>query len=61
MSAFRSSGLQYYSHKLFWIDGMNALVVGDMECNYTSVVAPYFNNVTSFAVAHPSVQHYPRK
>ncbi|KAL8573555.1 hypothetical protein ACOMHN_047826 [Nucella lapillus] len=58
-SISQTSGLQYYSHRLFWVDGVNALVVGDMQCNYTSVVAPYYNNVTSFAVAHPSMQHFP--
>ncbi|XP_076466208.1 proto-oncogene tyrosine-protein kinase ROS-like [Babylonia areolata] len=58
-SISQTSGLQYYSHRLFWVDSVNALVVGDMECNYTSVVAPTYNNVTSFAVAHPSMQHFP--
>ncbi|KAK7463223.1 hypothetical protein BaRGS_00038208, partial [Batillaria attramentaria] len=57
-SISQTSGLQYYSHRLFWVDGGDALVVGDMQCNYTSVVAP-FNNVSAFAVAHPSMQDYP--
>ncbi|XP_025097919.1 proto-oncogene tyrosine-protein kinase ROS-like isoform X4 [Pomacea canaliculata] len=52
------SGLQYYSHRLFWVDGVNSLVVGDLQCNYTSVVAPY-NNVTSFSILHPSMQTFP--
>ena len=56
---FRTSPIVYYSNKLFWIDESNTVVVGDMQCNYTSSVAPEFHNVTTFTLANPSMQQYP--
>ncbi|XP_067675199.1 proto-oncogene tyrosine-protein kinase ROS-like isoform X2 [Haliotis asinina] len=53
------SGIQYYSHHLFWMDQSNALVVGDMDCKYTSIVSPHFSNITAFSVKHPSIHSFP--
>ncbi|XP_060072094.1 proto-oncogene tyrosine-protein kinase ROS-like [Ylistrum balloti] len=51
------SGLHYYSHRMFWKNDDNKIVVGDMECNHTSDVSSY--SVNGFTVLHHSLQPYP--
>ncbi|KAK6171122.1 hypothetical protein SNE40_019378 [Patella caerulea] len=55
----RSSGLQYYSYHLFWLDKSESLVVGDQNGNYSSLISPVSQNITAFTVIHPSLQKYP--
>ncbi|XP_021360876.1 proto-oncogene tyrosine-protein kinase ROS-like isoform X2 [Mizuhopecten yessoensis] len=51
------SVLHYYSHRIFWKNYNNKMVVGDMECNHTSDVSSY--SVNGFTVLHHSLQPYP--
>ncbi|XP_069131795.1 proto-oncogene tyrosine-protein kinase ROS-like isoform X3 [Argopecten irradians] len=51
------SVLHYYSHRLFWKNSDNKMVVGDMECNHTSDVSSY--TADGFTVLHHSLQPYP--
>ncbi|XP_035828604.1 proto-oncogene tyrosine-protein kinase ROS [Aplysia californica] len=53
-----TSGLQYFSQRLFWLTQQRSLVVGDLSCNYTSAVS-FYSNVTSFSVVHPALHNYP--
>ncbi|CAG5115203.1 unnamed protein product, partial [Candidula unifasciata] len=53
-----SSGLKYFSQRLFWLTEQNSLVVGDSQCNYTSNIS-FHSNLTSFTVIHPSMHSYP--
>ncbi|KAJ8314429.1 hypothetical protein KUTeg_006579 [Tegillarca granosa] len=63
IGSFRSisetSGLQYYSHRIFWQNTANSVVVGDIECNYTSVISS--RKVATFSVRHHTLQKYPGK
>ncbi|ESP04075.1 hypothetical protein LOTGIDRAFT_156686 [Lottia gigantea] len=58
-SISKSSGLQYYSNHLFWLDQTESVVVGDHEGNYSSVISPANHYISSFAVSHPSLHRYP--
>jgi hypothetical protein len=35
---FRFSVMQYFSHRLFWQNEKGSIVVGDLECNFTSEI-----------------------
>ncbi|XP_059177002.1 proto-oncogene tyrosine-protein kinase ROS-like isoform X2 [Physella acuta] len=44
-----TSGLQYFSNRLFWLSEKNSLMVGDVNCNFSSTVS-LKENITSFTI-----------
>ena len=54
---FRFSVMQYFSHRLFWQNEKGSIVVGDLECNFTSEIT--VEPVSVFTVTHPSLHPYP--
>ncbi|CAC5423207.1 unnamed protein product [Mytilus coruscus] len=51
------SVMQYFSHRLFWQNEKGSIIVGDLECNYTSEIT--VEPVSVFTVTHPSLHPYP--
>ena len=53
---FRFSVMQYFSHRLFWQNEKGSIVVGDLECNFTSEIT--VEPVSVFTVTQPSLHPY---
>ncbi|KAH9525303.1 hypothetical protein Btru_001020 [Bulinus truncatus] len=47
------SGLQYFSHRLFWLSEKNSLVVGDMQCNFTATISSNFTKTKPRVIPYP--------
>ncbi|XP_013070385.2 proto-oncogene tyrosine-protein kinase ROS-like isoform X4 [Biomphalaria glabrata] len=54
-----TSGLQYFSQRLFWLSEKNSLMVGDLHCNFTATISS-MTDIKSFVIV-PSGLKYKSK